>query len=418
MPTNDPAKMRDFAVETVKRLRAASFESLWAGGCVRDQLLGKTPKDYDVATSATPDQVREVFGRKRTIPVGAAFGVITLVGPEGVGNLDVATFRQDSGYTDGRRPDAVVYGSAELDAQRRDFTINGLFFDPIVEKVIDYVGGQSDLEAGILRAIGNAEQRFAEDKLRMLRAVRFTAALGFKLDQATRNAVEKHASDIKVVSVERIAAEMRRMLEHRTRASAVELLRDVGLLAEILPETRESSEESYNLTSAALEAYRGASFACSLAILIRFLSNQPSNGPPNPQLAKRVGQRWRLSNEEIDLAHDALFIEQTYLEADRLPWPDVQRKLIHPEAQRIVEYARAIGAALLLPQSGLELCETRLRWPPHQLNPEPLVTGDDLVCLGMKPGKEFKLLLDQMRDLQLEGKVATREEALRACGIR
>lgn len=417
MPTTDPAKMRDFAVETVKRLRAAGFESLWAGGCVRDQLLGKTPKDYDVATSATPDQVREVFGRKRTIPVGAAFGVITLVGPEGVGNLDVATFRQDSGYTDGRRPDAVVYGSAELDAQRRDFTINGLFFDPIMEEVIDYVGGQADLEAGILRAIGDAEQRFAEDKLRMLRAVRFTAALGLKLDQATRNAVEKHASDIKVVSVERIAAEMRRMLSHKTRASAVNLLRDVGLLAQILPESRETSEVGVRHTTTALKAYQGDVFAATLAIILRFASAPPDNSSL-PQLAKKVGQRWRLSNEEIDLAHDALFIEQTYLEADRIPWPVVQRKLIHPEAQRIVEYARAIGSALSLPQSGLEFCETRLRWPPNKLNPELLVTGDDLVRLGMKPGKEFKLLLDQMRDLQLEGKVATQEEALRACGIR
>ncbi len=406
--------MREFAKEAVKLLRAARFDALWAGGCVRDQLLGKTPKDYDVATSATPDQVREVFGRRRTIPVGAAFGVITLIGPPEVGNLDVATFRQDGGYTDGRRPDAVTYGSAELDAQRRDFTINGLFFDPMAEKVIDYVGGEADLKTGILRAIGNAHERFAEDKLRMLRAVRFTAALHFQFDAATRKAVEDYAGEILQVSAERIAAEMRRMLSHATRADAVSLLRDVGLLGAILHEAAAMKNNDWNNMLTALRAYQGNSFSCALAMVLRFSENGATNGA---KLAKQLGDRWRLSTEETELTADSLTNERTFIDADKLPWPTVQRKLIHPEAKQIVEYAKAIANATKQSESGLRFCDERLTWPAEKLNPKPLVTGDDLVSLGMKPGKEFKSLLDKIRDLQLDDKITSKEEGLRECGL-
>src|SRR5690349_3855336 len=174
----DPAAQRAFALDVARRLRERGYESLWAGGCVRDQLLGLTPKDYDVATNATPEQVRDLFGHRKTIAIGAAFGVISVIGPRPAGQIDVATFRRDSDTSDGRRPDAVTFTNAEEDARRRDFTINGLFFDPIDERVIDYVGGQEDLKRGVMRAIGEPAQRFDEDKLRMLRAVRFTATLG------------------------------------------------------------------------------------------------------------------------------------------------------------------------------------------------------------------------------------------------
>ncbi|MCR4411750.1 MAG: CCA tRNA nucleotidyltransferase, partial [Thermoguttaceae bacterium] len=168
-----PQSPRQFAEEVVRRLRAAGFLAYWAGGCVRDQLMGLDPKDYDVATSAVPEQVRQVFGRRRTVAVGAAFGVITVVGPPGAGQIEVATFRSDRTYSDGRHPDEVVFSSPEEDAARRDFTINGLFYDPVAQEVIDYVGGRDDLARRLLRAIGDPRQRFAEDKLRLLRAVRF-----------------------------------------------------------------------------------------------------------------------------------------------------------------------------------------------------------------------------------------------------
>ncbi|MCA9100667.1 MAG: CCA tRNA nucleotidyltransferase, partial [Planctomycetales bacterium] len=151
-------KQRVFAREVVSRLQKAGFDALWAGGCVRDQLVGRTPKDYDVATSATPDQVRQLFGRRRTLPIGASFGVITVLGPRGAGQIEVATFRSDAGYSDGRRPDAVTFSDACADAARRDFTINGLFFDPVTGNVVDFVGGRRDIEAKIVRAIGDARE--------------------------------------------------------------------------------------------------------------------------------------------------------------------------------------------------------------------------------------------------------------------
>ena len=178
-----PEEQRRFAVEVVRRLRGAGFEAYWAGGCVRDQLLGRTPKDYDVATNAVPDQVRALFGRRRTLAIGAAFGVIAVIGPQGPGTVEVTTFRRDAPYSDGRHPDSVTFSSAEEDASRRDFTINGLFYDPVEQRVIDFVGGQEDLAQRRLRAIGDARQRFAEDKLRMLRAVRFAATFAFSLDE-------------------------------------------------------------------------------------------------------------------------------------------------------------------------------------------------------------------------------------------
>src|SRR5262245_6661553 len=155
----DPARQRAFALEIAQTLRTAGFEALWAGGCVRDKLLGITPKDYDVATSATPDEIRNLFGRRRTLPIGASFGVITVLGPRDAGQIEVATFRKDAAYSDGRHPDSVTFTDAEHDAQRRDFTINGLFFDPVAEKVVDYVGGQEDLKRGVIRAIGDPRQR-------------------------------------------------------------------------------------------------------------------------------------------------------------------------------------------------------------------------------------------------------------------
>src|SRR3954454_14291586 len=161
----DVSSQRAFALEIAQKLRAAGFEALWAGGCVRDELLGLTPKDYDVATSATPDQIRDLFGHRRTLAIGASFGVITVLGPKAAGQVEVATFRTDAAYSDGRHPDSVSFTTAEHDAQRRDFTINGLFFDPISEQVVDYVGGQADLERRTIRAIGDPRSRIGEDKL-------------------------------------------------------------------------------------------------------------------------------------------------------------------------------------------------------------------------------------------------------------
>ncbi|MFM7109354.1 MAG: CCA tRNA nucleotidyltransferase, partial [Planctomycetaceae bacterium] len=238
MPTrfHDPAAARALATDVVRRLRAAGHESYWAGGCVRDELLGRTPADYDVATAARPEQVRDLFGRRRTLAIGAAFGVITVLGPRDAGQVEVATFRIDAAYTDGRHPAGVTFCSAREDALRRDFTINGLFLDPESGTVHDFVDGRADLAAGVVRAIGAPAQRFAEDHLRMLRAVRFTAFFGFALEAETRAAMERMAHLVAGVSPERIAAELRAMTGRPGRRRALDLLAETGLAREVLPD--------------------------------------------------------------------------------------------------------------------------------------------------------------------------------------
>ena len=229
---------REFAIDVVRRLQDAGYQALWAGGCVRDELLGLVPKDYDVATDARPEQVQQLF--RRTVAVGASFGVIEVLGPRQDGEylaVEVATFRSDVSYSDGRHPDAVVFSSPREDALRRDFTINGMFFDPLKGELIDYVGGQADLAARVLRAIGQAEQRFNEDKLRLLRGVRVAARFDFTIEQATASAYSRGiAADLPVVSAERIANELRQILVHPRRVRGMNLMFDLDLLQATLPE--------------------------------------------------------------------------------------------------------------------------------------------------------------------------------------
>ena len=228
-------RARQFATEVVGKLQGAGFRALWAGGCVRDLMLGLTPADYDVATDATPEQVIALFGR-RTVPVGVSFGVVRVLGPHGSGiEVEVATFRSDGAYVDGRRPESVTFSSPELDAARRDFTINGMFLDPFTDEVIDYVGGRDDLRDRILRAIGDPAARFREDKLRLLRAVRFAARFGMAIEPGTRSALRAMAGQVVQVAAERIAQELRRMLVDERRATAMQLALDEGLAAAILP---------------------------------------------------------------------------------------------------------------------------------------------------------------------------------------
>jgi len=217
----DPDAARDFAVDTVRRLTRAGYVALFAGGCVRDELLGQVPKDFDVATDARPEAVRAVFGPRRTLAIGAAFGVVERIGGPVTGHVQIATFRSDGTYSDGRRPDSVVFSSPREDALRRDFTINGMFLDPTTGEVLDFVGGRDDLAAGVIRAIGSPRDRIAEDKLRMLRAPRFAARYGFALDGATADAIREDPAGLGQVSPERIADEMRKMLAHPSRTAAV-----------------------------------------------------------------------------------------------------------------------------------------------------------------------------------------------------
>jgi tRNA nucleotidyltransferase/poly(A) polymerase len=407
MTRTDLEKQRKFAVDVTRKLREAGYEALWAGGCVRDWLLGLQPKDYDVATSAKPAEIREIFGRRRTLAIGAAFGVITVLGPRGAGQIEVATFRQDTTYSDGRHPDAVIFSSAEEDARRRDFTINGLFFDPVEEQVIDYVGGQEDLRQGIVRAIGDATVRLAEDKLRMLRAVRFAAGFGFEIEAETRKAVVEMADQLTVVSAERIAMEMRQMVVGELRSRAVELLRDLGLLSVILPQSVRlppADHEDWRRITALLDALAEPDFPLALAALLSQLCGS--------RQALEICRRWKLSNVEKDRTVWLVKHQASLDAADSDHWPDIQRLLVAEGGGDLVNLLAARVAVGLAKQSSLEFCRQRLAWPADRLNPLPLITGDDLVRHGLPPGKRFKRLLAAARDAQLLGEIATREQAL------
>jgi poly(A) polymerase len=434
---------REFALEVVRTLQNAGFVALWAGGCVRDELLGLTPTDYDVATNARPEQLRSVFRRRNEI--GASFGVVQVIGPRGDEGqwltIEVATFRSDVSYTDGRRPDAVVFSSPEEDAKRRDFTINGMFYDPIRGELIDYVGGRADLAARRLRAIGDPVERFREDKLRILRAVRMASRFNLSIDPATLLAAKRMASEIRVVSVERIADELRKMLVHANRGRAVRLLRELELIEPILPEMLPTFTLPQgppvaptgtlwdHLLRVVEELREPVSFPLAFAALLhdvgkprvfaRTADKYTFHGHEHvgKQMTEVIADRLRLSTAEK--ARIAWLVEKhMYLaDAPTMRLSKLKRILVHPGIGELLELHRADAVATGKSLDHVTFCEQMLRdLPPEELNPPPLITGEDLKALGLKPGPEFKRLLDAAREAQLEGRVTTREAALLLIG--
>lgn len=409
---------REFSIQVIRRLKEQGHQALWAGGCVRDQLVKKTPHDYDVATDAEPKRIREIFGHNRTLAIGESFGVITVLGGKKAGQIEVATFREDLGYTDGRRPDEVRFSSAEQDAQRRDFTINGLFFDPLTNETLDFVGGRRDLRDELVRAIGNPNDRIAEDKLRMLRAVRFASTFGFQLQQNTYDAVRRHSESIHVVSAERIAMEMRKMLVHTSREQAVVMLRDVGLLRELLPELDNVAGHALRWceTMTVIRELRQCCFATALAGLLRFtaLRSLAENCDPRKVLepVASICNRWKLTNVETKDTQWLLRHERLIRFAHQIPWPKLQRILIDPRIDHLLQLATAINLAKADSTDGIQLAKEKLRLPQKQLNPDLLVTGDDLIKSGLKPGKHFRQLLEELRDRQLMGQLTSAAEAV------
>ena len=412
--SSDPR--RQFAVSVVETLRDAGFEALWAGGCVRDQLLGKSPKDYDVASTATPDEVIRIFGTRRTVPVGASFGVVMVLGPtKSAGQIEVATFRSDGEYLDGRRPNSVQFCRPEEDARRRDFTINGLFFDPTRNEVIDYVGGREDLAAGIVRAIGDPVDRFREDKLRMLRAVRFAATFRFHLDIQTANAIRKFATELSQVSVERIAQELRRMLAHSTRATAVKMLEETSLLAEALPEiTSISGLLQQDETLDALGLLESASFEAALSLLLR-----PLYASGEQEIRRRVARidevcrRLKMSNEETECVCWLLNSLPVLDGIAGRPLHVLKPLLNHPHAKLLLEVSSAIARSCRRDPVDAEFCQRYLsRTSSETLAPAPLIDGRDVMGLGIPAGPVVRDLLATIRNEQLDELLATREQAL------
>lgn len=415
-------RRRAFAVQVVRGLREAGHQALWAGGCVRDLLIGLTPTDYDVATDAPPERVMQIF--RRTVPVGVSFGVVKVIGPRGTGEVEVATFRSDGAYIDGRRPESVVFSSPEEDASRRDFTINGMFFDPTSGEVIDYVGGKHDLESGLLRAIGDPASRFAEDKLRLVRAVRFAARFGLRIEPATEKALVAMAAEVTVVAAERIAQELRRMLVHPSRSAAMRLLMDFGLAAEIVPEllslvgvpahvVARPDHDLWEQTLAVLDGLpHDPSIGLALASLFHEI-DRATAGYGAVEALDRVADRLKLANVEREAASWLLAHHETLNAPRSMPVSRLKRLLAEPGIGELLAMHRAVAEAAELPIDHVAFCEDYLRVEPDgPIRPAPWIDGNDLKRLGLRPGPVFKQWIDRAYDAQLEGTVTNPEEAV------
>ncbi len=309
-------------------------------------------------------------------------------------------------------PDDVTFGSAEEDAARRDFTINGMFYDPTSEQLIDYVGGRADLEAGRIRAIGDAEARFAEDKLRMLRAVRFAARFDFEIEPATCAAVQRHAAEIALVSPERIAKEMEQMLLHPRRRLGMNLLRDVGLLSVLLPQVAawaDADSAGWERTGAVLDALQSPTFPLALAALLHGLDGAAEVAA---RQTEEIARAWRLSNHDVFRAAWLVANQRVLDQAAQQPWSQVQRVLIEPGSGELLALVAALRQVAGAAQQDVEFARAKLQLPQELLDPPPILTGQDLIEHGVPRGPAFKMLLDRVRDAQLDKTVHDKATAL------
>lgn len=369
--------------------------------------MGIAPSDYDVATSAHPKQVRQIFGHANTVAVGAAFGVILVHSPDRRLQVEVATFRTDSDYSDGRHPDSVTFSTPEMDAQRRDFTINGIFYDPIEGRVIDYVGGQQDIADRTLRAIGDPYARIREDRLRMLRAIRFAARFSLRIESDTYKAVEKHAVEANLISGERIAIELRKTLETIRPALGMELWQSTGLMLALLPEISTAWSHCGEQILRMLESAKEQSWLGRFACMIWSAGPESTVG-----CIAEIKSRLRLSNEEVEALRFALSSQENLAQGNELPWSKIQPLLVSAWIRPAVELLQLRVALGEVQVELIDWIEQRLQWPTEQLNPAPLVTGNDLIQEGIQPSPKFKSLLATVRELQLDGGLRTTQQAL------
>jgi poly(A) polymerase len=442
---------KDFATSIVQALRRWGFQAYLVGGCVRDLLLGREPKDYDVATNATPDQVMKIF--PDTYAVGVQFGVVLVpLQREGVASsvstertgegkasvLEVATFRSDIGYSDGRHPDEVRFSQdPREDVARRDFTINGMLLDPGSGEVLDFVGGRKDLQDGIIRTIGDPAHRFAEDKLRMLRAVRFAARFGYTIESATFTAITKLASEIHLVSRERVRDELTRMLTESHPRRAFLLLDESGLLREVLPEISAMK----GVEQPAEFHPEGDVFVHTLLLLDNLPQPCPATlawgallhdvGKPatfrraperirfdghvdvGVKMAEAICQRLRFSNEDTAQVLALVENHMRFGQVGCMKESTLKRFLRMPDFDQHLVLHRADSLASHRNLSTYEFIKEKLaETPPEKMRPSPLVNGNDLIAAGYSPGPRFREILDAVEDAQLEGLLPSRDEAL------
>ena len=425
---------RQLAESVIGRLREAGHEAMLAGGCVRDLLLGRPANDYDVATSALPEEVLHLYPHALT--VGQAFGVVIV--HDGAMQVEVATYRSDAAYSNGRHPDAVTFTDAREDALRRDFTINAMFLDPAGGKITDYVGGQKDLKKRIIRAVGDPLVRFDEDHLRMLRAVRLAAELGFDIDRATARAVRDLAEKIATVSGERIAAELARLLTASAagRRRGLELADQLGLLAHLLPEvhaTRGTDQgptvhpegDVFVHTVLCVEHLREPTFELALAALLHDIGKPKTamlrdgnwtfygHAKVGEEAAAQVCRRLHLSNFERRRVTWFVRHHMNLLNWDQMRTSRLKRLFAHDGFEELAELWRADCLASGGTADEYEALMVRYRAMGRQeVRPTPLISGRDLIEMGLEPGPAFREILDQVYDAQLESRVTTKDDAL------
>ncbi len=434
---------RAFAEQICRTLRAAGHQAYLVGGCVRDILLEREPADYDVATDATPDRVQDLF--PHSLAVGAKFGVIVVTADTGPGEsvqVEVATFRSDVGYSDGRHPDKVVYtDSAQEDVKRRDFTINALLLDPETKEVLDYVGGRDDLRAGIIRAIGRPAERFREDKLRMVRAVRFASRFRYAIEANTFTAILKSAAEIHEVSAERLRDELTKILTEGAARRGFELLDETRLLSELLPEIARMKgveqppqfHPEGDVWTHTLMMIGGLPAGCSptlaWGVLLHDVGKPPTFTPPSgpdgrirfdehvevgTRMAEEICRRLRFSNDDTAQIAALVASHMRFKDVPQMK-PSTLKRFVR--ADRFEEHLELHRLDCAASHGHLDNYDFVRRFlaetPPEQVRPPRLVTGDDLISLGFKPGPPFHAILEAVEEAQLNGKVSTREAALK-----
>jgi poly(A) polymerase len=417
----------------VETLRESGFQALLAGGCVRDFALGLEPNDFDIATDAPPEQVQRLF--ERTIPIGIAFGIVTVVASDG-SQYEVARFRNDLGYADGRHPKAVEFtDDVAQDARRRDFTINGMFLDPLEGRLIDHVGGQEDLQQGLVRAIGKPLQRFDEDYLRMIRAVRLAARLNFEIEAQTLAAISSHASRLKNISAERIRDELTRIITSVGAVRGLELMMETGLLATVLPEVAAmdgvpqpaefhpegdvwthvrrmvefAQEPTATLAWSILLHDIGKPVTYTVAERIRF----DGHDAVGAMMAEQVCSRLRLSTADTTRICALTAQHMRIAHTPQMRLSKLKRFLREPFFSELLELHRIDCLASHGKLDVHEFCKQQLQdVGPDELRPPRLLTGDDLIKFGLEPGPQFSGILTRLEEEQLEGRLSTREAAL------
>ena len=422
---------KDKALSIVRRLRDEGYEAYLAGGCVRDELLGKPPQDYDIATNARPEAVQKIFSQ--TIPVGTQFGVVLVV-LEGE-SFAVTTFRFDGPYLDGRRPSHIRFGSMEEDVMRRDFTINGMMYDPEENRVIDLVGGNQDLKLGLLRAIGNPRERFQEDRLRMVRAVRFAASLGFKIEEETFRAIREQAPTITEIAAERIGDELTRILTEGGARRGFELLDSTNLLSVLLPEivAMKGVEQNpdyhpegdvFTHTLLVLDhldkptetlAYGALLHDVGKPVCIQRQENRITfygHTEKGAEMAVEILQRLKRSRAVWERVDYLVRNHLRHTQAPKMRLSTLKRFLAEEGIDELLELARIDALSASGDLQHYHFCKQKMaELKEEEIRPEPLLRGKDLIEMGFSPGPIFQEILRQVEEAQLEGEITTKEQA-------